>query len=45
VLAQAPEPQRQSSRGGVALLVVLLLLLILGSAIGFLLFRWAGIAG
>jgi protein phosphatase len=44
-LSQAPGPQRQSSRGGVALLVVLLLLLILGSAIGYLLFRWAGIAG
>jgi serine/threonine protein phosphatase PrpC len=45
-LAHTPEPQPKGGRGGgVALLVVLLLLLILGSAIGYLLFRWAGIAG
>lgn len=41
-----PEPQSQGSRGGgMALLAVLVLLLILGAAIGYLLFRWAGITG
>jgi protein phosphatase len=41
-----PTPARQGGRGGgVALIAVLVLLLILGAAIGYLLFRWAGIAG
>jgi PPM family protein phosphatase len=45
-LANSLESQPKGGRsGGVALLVVLVLLLILGSAIGYLLFRWAGIAG
>ena len=44
--ASEPTPERPASRGGgMALIAVLVLLLILGSAIGYLLFRWAGITG
>jgi hypothetical protein len=40
VLAQAAQPERQGSkRGGLSLIVVLLLLIIVGSGVGYLLFK------
>jgi serine/threonine protein phosphatase PrpC len=49
MLAPAPRAQPPARRGGrsggVALLVILVLLLALGGAIGFLMFRLAGLAG
>ena len=38
-MTTAGQPARQGRTGGMALIVVLLLLLVLGSAVGYLLFR------